>query len=311
MTEKKNLVIDVHCHASGVEVQDIVDEYDKIFTYGMSHRDNLLLMDAVGVDVQVIQCGARQGTAYRNIHQYTRRVMREHPDRFLSIVKGDERKMGTNEFLEQIREYVEDWGFKGWWLAPWSKEDLESYGLSINDFPHPNPLTHFDHEKYDPVWEMVESLRVPAAITSHPQNFETMGHNLLNVLDKHPDLIVQIVHGIDPPSCLMSDGSVAIPESMISAVKNYNVYLELLPGLDGMTDSPNRYGPNDEVIKAFYDTFGPSRLMWGSEFTSVWLPTVNQYRYQFEYLKNHCEYMTDEDLALIMGGNAMRIYGLQ
>ena len=109
----------------------------------------------------------------------------------------------------------------------------------------------------------------------------------------------------------MSDGSVAIPESMISAVKNYNVYLELLPGLDGMTDSPNRYGPNDEVIKAFYDTFGPSRLMWGSEFTNVWLPTVNQYRYQFEYLKNHCEYMTDEDLALIMGGNAMRIYGLQ
>jgi hypothetical protein len=51
--------------------------------------------------------------------------------------------------------------------------------------------------------------------------------------------------------------------------------------------------------------------MWGSEFTNVWLPTVNQYRYQFEYLKNHCEYMTDEDLALIMGGNAMRIYGLQ
>jgi predicted TIM-barrel fold metal-dependent hydrolase len=158
---------------------------------------------------------------------------------------------------------------------------------------------------------MVESLGVPAAITSTPQNFETMGHNLLNVLDKHPDLIVQIVHGIDPPSCLMSDGSVAIPESMISAVKNYNVYLELLPGLDGMADSPNRYGRNDEVIKAFYDTFGPSRLMWGSEFTNVWLPTVNQYRYQFEYLKNHCEYMTDEDLALIMGGNAMRIYGLQ
>lgn len=311
MTEKKTLVVDVHCHASGVEVQDVDDEYDKTFTYGMPHRDNLLLMDAVGVDMQVIHCAARTGTSYRDIHRYTRRVMGQHPDRFLSMVKGDERKLGTDEFLEQIREYIEDWGFSGWWLAPWPEDELEDAGLDVNDFSHPYPDSHFDDETYDPMWELVESLGAPGAITSAPQNFEMMGPALLNVLEKHPDLTIQIVHGIDPPSCLKDDGTVKIPEAIVSAVKNYDVYIELLPGLDGMTDSPNRYGPNDEVLKAFYDTFGPSKLMWGSEFTYVWLPTVKQYQYQFDYLKDRCPYMTDEDLAMIRGGNAMRVYGLE
>ena len=77
-----------------------------------------------------------------------------------------------------------------------------------------------------------------------------------------------------------------------------------------MTNSPNRYGPDDEVIKAFYDTLGPSKLFWGSELTYVWLPTVKQYQYQFGYLKERCPYMTEEDLALIRGGNAARVYGL-
>ena len=199
--------------------------------------------------------------------------------------------------------------------APWPEEEMEAAGLDINDFSHPYPLSHFDDEKYDPVWELVESLGVPAAITSAPQNFDAMGPALLNVLDKHPDLTVQIVHGIDPPSCLRDDGRVEIPEAIVGAVKGYNVYMELLPGLDGMTRSPNRYGPDDEVIKAFYDTFGPSKLMWGSEFTYVWLPTVKQYQYQLGYLREHCPYMTEEDLAMedlamIRGGNAMRVYGI-
>jgi hypothetical protein len=32
------------------------------------------------------------------------------------------------------------------------------------------------------------------------------------------------------------------------------------------------------VIEAFYDTFGSTKLMWGSEFTHIERPTVAQYR---------------------------------
>ena len=93
-------------------------------------------------------------------------------------------------------------------------------------------------------------------------------------------------------------------------VREHEVYMDLLTGLDGLRGKPNRYGPNDEVIKAFYDTFGPTKLMWGSEFTFIELPTVDQYRYQFDYVEERCGYMTKDDLALIRGENARRVYGL-
>ena len=78
------MIIDAHSHISQIEIQDLEDEYRKNWKYGMSHRDNLYLMDAVGIDMQVLQCAFY-------LHRYHRRVMKEHPDRFVAISKIDER----------------------------------------------------------------------------------------------------------------------------------------------------------------------------------------------------------------------------
>ena len=127
--------VDVHGHMSRAEVQDIEDEFDKYFQYGMSHRDNLLLMDAVGVDKQIIHCCARRGTAFQYLHKYVRRVMREYPDRFGAITCVDERKLPHDEGLERIRRDIEDWGFNAWWFAPWPPEELVAAGLDPNSPP--------------------------------------------------------------------------------------------------------------------------------------------------------------------------------
>ena len=200
-------------------------------------------------------------------------------------------KLPSDEGLELIRKHVEDWGFTAWWFAPWPPEELAAAGFNPGDWGEPNPFYYFDHERYEPMWELVDSLSVPVCITAAPQNFESFCPAILNVMARHPDLTVVIVHGIDPPSCLNEDGIASIPESAVTLVKEHDVYLELLTGLDGMKGKPNRYGPNDEVIKAFYDTFGPSKLMWGSEFTYVEMPIVAQYRQQFDYISERCPYM--------------------
>ena len=309
-TAAKPKTVDAHGHISHVEARDVVDQYDRTFMYGMSHRDNLYLMDAVGVDMQIIQCADPHGTSYEYQHEYVRRVVREHPGRFAAITAIDERKLPSDEGLELIRKHVEDWGFKAWWFAPWPPEELVAAGFDPKEWGEPNPTYYFDHERYDPQWELAQSLGVPVCFTSAPQNFAGFGPALLNVLAKFPDLTVVIVHGFDPPSCLAEDGTVRIPESAVRLVNEYDVYVELLPGLDQLKGNPNRYGPKDVVIKAFYDTFGPSRLMWGSEFTYVEMPTAQQYRHQFDYLKNRCPYMTEDDLAMVRGGNAARVYGL-
>ena len=50
--------------------------------------------------------------------------------------------------------------------------------------------------------------------------------------------------------------------------------------------------------------------MLGSEFTAVELPTLKQYKYQFDYIKDRCDYMTKSDLEMIMGGTACKAYNL-
>jgi len=150
--------VDAHGHISHVEARDVVDQYDRTFMYGMSHRDNLYLMDTVGVDMQIIQCADPHGTSYEYQHEYVRRVVREHPDRFAAITAIDERKLPSDEGLELIRKHVEDWGFKAWWFAPWPPEELVAAGFDPKEWGDPNPTYYFDHERYDPQWELVQSL---------------------------------------------------------------------------------------------------------------------------------------------------------
>ncbi len=142
---------------------------------------------------------------------------------------------------------------------------------------------------------------------SYPANFESLWSGLLKVKTEFPGLTVVVTHGIDPRSLVSEDGSVTIPEPAVELVQQHDdVFLDLLPGLDAMRELPSRYGPDDEVIRAYYDTFGPTKLMWGTEFTFVGEPTLEQYQYQFDYLADRCTYLTEDDLRLIRGGNAVR-----
>jgi predicted TIM-barrel fold metal-dependent hydrolase len=304
------LVVDGHGHISQLEVQDVeqaIDptwRYDKNWKYGMSHRDNLQLMDAVGVDVQVLHCS-------RYLHAYHRRVMREHPGRFVALTKIDERLLPGDQGLELIRKHVEEWGFKGWYYDPWPPENRAKLGFDPKDWGTPDPFFHFDHPRYDPQWQLVQSLGVPVCVVSYAETFQTLGPALLNVVKRFPDLRVVVVHGLHPSSCLGSDGKARIPDVVVELLRHHPVVMELLTGLDGLRGRPNRYGPHDEVIRAFYDAFGPKKLMWGTEFTYIDLPTVAQYRYQFDYLKTRCAYMSAADLARIRGGTAVEVFRIE
>ena len=70
------------------------------------------------------------------------------------------------------------------------------------------------------------------------------------------------------------------------------------------------------MLRALYDTFGPRKLIWGSEFTKANALTQEQarspayYAPQVNYLRDHCAYIPPEDRAWIMGGNTARIYGV-
>ena len=100
-------------------------------------------------------------------------------------------------------------------------------------------------------------------------------------------------------------------QGIVDLVRNYDVNLEILAGYPGAW-----WGPDDVVLRALYDTFGPRKLIWGSEFTKANALTQEQarspayYAPQVNYLRDHCAYIPPEDRAWIMGGNTARIYGV-
>jgi predicted TIM-barrel fold metal-dependent hydrolase len=57
-----------------------------------------------------------------------------------------------------------------------------------------------------------------------------------------------------------------------------------------------------------HDRFGPDRLVWGSNYTPVRL--VATYAESVDWLREGCDFLTAEDRAKVLGGNAARVYEL-
>ena len=280
-------MIDNHGHIGVGEIdpEDIVEGYDPEVLRGQSPRQFISLMDAIGVELAVLH----SLRPWANKHHA--RVLREHPGRFIGVCKIDEATVTTDEAHEALRTCVEDWGFKALYFDPAAASDAAD---------------NFHTQDYVRFWEFVASLRIPVCFVSLRRNFETLWPRLLRLLDRLPQLTAVIVHGLYPACLLTDDHRVTIPDSALTLVRDFDVQLDLLPGL-----RENQYGPNDEVLRALFDTFGPSRLLWGSEFTKVKSPTVKQYRYQAHYVRERFPSMSDDDLRQVMGDNARRVYGLR
>ena len=60
-----------------------------------------------------------------------------------------------------------------------------------------------------------------------------------------------------------------------------------------------------EIVQPLYDTFGPRRLYWGSDYP-VCLRFMT-YRQAIECFRSHCDFIAEADQALIMGENLRRL----
>ena len=286
------LLIDNHAHVGGLEPIDFVEGFDPNTKLGLSHLRMLRVLEATGVNRALLH------SLRPWANKYHARIVREHPNKFLAVCKLDEPKAPTTQELDNLQMYVREWGFKGLYYDPPPGSD-----------PHDN----LNAPKYESLWKLVQELRIPVSFVSYGRsyssisyssNFETLWPILLKLMDRFPDLTLVIVHGISPFRCLQEDGSVVIPESAVRLVNDFDVVMDVLPR------TTQDYGPNDQVIRSFYETFGASKLAWGTEFIKKTSDTPEEYSRRRYYLQRRCPYLSSEDLQLIMGGNIQRIYNL-
>ena len=77
------------------------------------------------------------------------------------------------------------------------------------------------------------------------------------------------------------------------------------------TSKRNWEYPYDDVlpyIEKIAEAFGAERMLWGSDYP----PTMRYmtYRQSLEVVRMHCTFLTEEERALVIGGNAQRLFNL-
>ena len=240
------------------------------------------LMDAVGIDMAVLQLPPI------HLNKFFARVCHQYPNRFIGLCNVDESTAYTTGELDRLHVYVQELGLKGFYHEPtrgW--EGFESFHTA----------------KFDPFWREIEALGVVMYIGGpYGNDYETFIPMLTTVMEKFPAIRVVLTNGILRP--YLANG---VPDALDSLMKNYDVTTELLTNIVN-------FGPHDESIRLLYDTFGPGKLVWGSEFAGYRMvgPPFRAERYaqSLHYMRKRCRYMSEDDLLLIHGGNVQRIFDI-
>jgi predicted TIM-barrel fold metal-dependent hydrolase len=241
------------------------------------------LMDRVGVDKAVLQW------PQMGLRKYFSEIMRKYPGRFIGLCYVEESRAYAKENIGNLRSNIEDLGLRGLYYDP---------------LPGWEGYEDFHADKYDPFWSEVSSLGIPVyACGNYDGNFELMLPRLQKWLNKFSDIPLIIVHGY--PQRLLRD---KIPKVAVDLVKDHDVYLEVLPGVID-------YGEQDEDIRTLYYTFGPSKMVWGSECASLapYFPlysAATRYSQQLHFIETKCDYMSAKDIESILGENVRKIFRL-
>ena len=225
-------ILDPHVHVWKHDARFLFASGAKVPDYDATPEMLLDLMRANGISKTVII----QVIHYRYDNSYLASVLRQYPQYFQGVCRVDPLDPAAPDHLSDISAQP---GFRGVRLSPAAGPE----GDWIR-----GPLM-------PPLWRRCNSLRVPmtllAPITRMP--------DLEPLIEKFPDLTVVIDH--------MADCPVDRPDELnkLVALRRYpRVYVKIshtwslskdgYPWLDAQT-----------LVKRLYDTFGPQRLMWATD----------------------------------------------
>lgn len=126
---------------------------------------------------------------------------------------------------------------------------------------------------------------------------------LLPVLERHPDLSVVVDHAAKPT---LKDGVSREWFDDIAAVAKHPDVCCKLSGL--VTEARPEWTAGDlvPVVDHLLQTFGPERLIWGSDWPVLTL--AGTYSQWWETVQTLLSSLSDSDRDAILGGNAERLY---
>ena len=233
----------------------------------------LELMKANGVERTVIV----QYIGYRWDNRYVAHTLKKYPQTFQGVARVNPLDPAAPEHLSRLTEQ----GFRGVRLSPgadangdWIRGDL-----------------------MPPLWKRAESLKIPmqiyAPITRMP--------DIDRLTEGTPDLTVVIDH--------MADCPVDQPKELekLIALARYPKVFVKVSHTWSISKQPYPYLDAQEHVQRLYATFGPKRLMWGTDW-----PVVEEnrgtYRQALTVVRDDMKFLSEEDKSWILSKTVERVW---
>lgn len=270
-------VVDAHVHiwraiASGPLAQ---------LTIVSPHEDvpiarAVAVMDQHGVDRAVLVQPVFRGEDNSDIVEATI----ESPDRFVAVCVIDPRIPGAEDRLEY---WARERGCRGLRLRPRIPAESATFG---------DPATF-------PLWERAQRLNVVVSILADPEHLTTLS----TLASRFPDVPILIDHLAHPKVDEGVNG--AGFQTLLATAQHTNVHVKI-SGYYHFTEQPDPFPDCWPLLEALHDRFGPTRLIWGSDFPHG--DRVVGYSRGLALVGDALPFLTAADRAMILGGNAARRY---
>jgi predicted TIM-barrel fold metal-dependent hydrolase len=253
----------------------------------------LAQMDHAGIQIAVLQ----NAKPYGKLNDYFAKCIRTYPDRFVGLAEIDELKADNETEILKLRHAIKNQGLTGIY---YEATKLIKTGSSAS----------FNDRKFNLFWQEVGDLGIPIhwqLVSSRmPKEVFMEQIKLFDIwVNKYPHIKSVLVHGLFARPFKEDDGF-RFPKELITLCKKSNVFVEILyPIQAGPLSWDYPFPQAQRLIKEQYEELGPQKLIWGSD-----MPNVERnctYKQSLTYLRNYCDFITDEDMDLILGGNIKKI----
>ena len=253
-------------------------------------------MDYAGVDIALLHTNPMLGRD----NAYQAECVKAFPDRLLSMAAIDEWRI-RNDMDAVIKELT----------TAINEHNLHAIKFNPNTYlVSPEP---WDDGVYRPFWEAATSLNVPIFFSLGPGPGDHRGESsseelggyenelriLMRWMERYPDSVCSITHGF-PYRAFLDGDKITLPASLWEPFQNPNLSIEVcLPVRVGdMFDFP--YKEVWPTLQEMVERIGAKGLMWGTD-----MPFQNRhctFRQSRDWIEKYCEFLTQDDIDLIMGG---------
>ncbi len=241
-------------------------------------------MEYANVDAAVLQCA----NVYGKLNAFYKSMVKEHPwtrKVLYPLARIEEARATTPTVLNELEDLFSDGLLAGLWFA--------------------GDQTHFT-SAYDIFWEKVRELGILVFILFYPdRNWVHTFKHLGRWSTKFADIGGVLAQAF-PLSTKQYDDKLTIPSYTVDVIRNSSLFIELVYPIGRGPVEAYPYPKSLDAVKCLYDSFGPDKLVWGSD-----MPMVERYctySQSLEYLLQSDIGINSSDMQQIVGSNLQSLF---